>query len=227
MGTDMGQALGAVANPTLLAAHQVDALPESLPIIWSVKGPLRAQVLSTAPNAAHLAVRELQSYMEAKDGWLVVVTQNIDGLHERAGSTNFVELHGSVMRSRCSDPRCPAPAYYDETVPAPGGPLPACRCGNPLRPDVVLFGEAVPEYGMAQRAVLDAELLLVVGTSGQVQPAAGLVGLAALSGAYCVLVNAEPWENPDPDIDAELIGPAEVVLPALVATVQRPPSPGS
>src|SRR5271157_1413537 len=74
---------GMWSDPVLLAAHQVEALPESLPIVWSVKGPLRAQVLATAPNAAHRAVVELQKYIEAKDGWLVVVTQNIDGLHER------------------------------------------------------------------------------------------------------------------------------------------------
>jgi NAD-dependent deacetylase len=128
----------------------------------------------------------------------MVVTQNIDGLHERARSANVIELHGSVMRSRCSDPGCPMEAYSHDTVPAPGGPPMTCTCGKPLRLDVVLFGEAVPAYGMAKRAVCDAEVLLVVGTSGQVQPAVGLVGLAAVSGAYCVLVNAEPWDNPDP-----------------------------
>jgi NAD-dependent deacetylase len=211
---------GMWSDPALLAAHQADALPESLPIIWSVKGPLRAQVLATAPNAAHRAIVELQQYVEAKDGWLVVVTQNIDGLHERAGSTNVIELHGSVMRSRCTGPNCTEEPFHDDTVPAPGGPPLSCRCGRPLRPDVVLFGEAVPAYGMADLVVRDAEVLLVVGTSGLVQPAAGLVGLAAASCAYCVLVNAEPWDNQDPDIDAELIGPAEVVLPALVDAVR-------
>jgi NAD-dependent deacetylase len=216
---------GMWSDPALLAAHQADALPESLPIIWSVKGPLRAQVLATTPNAAHRAVVELQRYMEARDGWLMVVTQNIDGLHERAGSADVIELHGSVMRSRCSSSGCPVPAYPDETVPVAGGPPMTCTCGKPLRPDVVLFGEAVPAYGMAELVVRDADVLLVVGTSGQVQPAAGLVGLAAASGAYCVLVNAERWDDPDPDIDAELIGPAEVVLPALVARLQGRPTP--
>jgi NAD-dependent deacetylase len=214
---------GMWSDPALLAAHQADALPESLPVIWSVKGPLRAQVLATTPNAAHRAVVELQGYLEAKDGWLAVVTQNIDGLHERAGSVKVIELHGSVMRSRCSDPSCVEEAYSDDTVPVPGGPLMACKCGKPLRPDVVLFGEAVPAYRMADLVVRDADLLLVVGTSGQVQPAAGLVGLAAASGAYCVLVNAEPWDDPNPDIDAELIGRTEVVLPTLVAAVRGEP----
>ena len=217
---------GMWSDPVLLAAHQADALPGSLPVVWSVKGPLRAQVLATTPNPAHFAVVDLQRFIEEKGGWLVVVTQNIDGLHERAGTANVIELHGSVMYSCCSDPHCPELPFWDETVPVAGEALPQCRCGRSLRPDVVLFGEAVPAYGAAKRAVADAEVLVVVGTSGLVQPAAGLVGLGAASGAYCALVNAEPWERPDPDIKAELIGPAEAVLPALVAAVQAEPAVG-
>lgn len=213
-------------DPVLLAAHQADALPGSLPVIWSVKGPLRSQVLASAPNAAHRALVELNAYMDAKDGWLAVVTQNIDGLHERAGSPNVIELHGSVVRTRCSNPRCSVPAYADSTVPDPGQPLPTCFCGSPLRPDVVLFGEPVPMARLAEQVVQEADVLLVVGTSGRVYPAAGLVGLAASSGAYCALVNAERWDNTHPALGTELIGPAEVVLPALVAAVSgAEPSP--
>jgi NAD-dependent deacetylase len=124
------------------------------------------------------------------------------------------------MRSRCSDEDCGSFAFEDESVPVPGGALPTCACGKPLRPDVVLFGEPVPAYSMARQVVRDAEVLLAVGTSGQVQPAVGLIGMAATFGAYCVLVNAEPWEHPDPHIAAELIGPAEEILPALVAAVR-------
>ena len=215
---------GMRSDADLFAAHHASALPGSLHIIWAAKGALRAQLLRTEPNAAHRALVDLEHHLLARGGEFANATQNIDGLHQRAGSTRVFELHGSVMRSCCSDRACPLPPFYDESVPVEGAPLPSCRrCGQPLRPAIVLFEEALPAEVMerAEEAARLADVLLVVGTSGVVHPAAGLVDKAAISGAYCALVNTEPWDHPHPDIMETLIGPAGELLPALVNAVAQ------
>jgi NAD-dependent deacetylase len=211
---------GMWSDAELLAAHSASSLPASLPVVWAAKGALRAQLLLTGPNAAHQALVDLERHMVARGGELVIATQNIDGLHQRAGSTGVVELHGSVMYSRCSDRGCSLPPFYDEAVPAEGE-MPMCpRCRrHPLRPAIVLFEEALPAraFRAAERAARTADVMVVVGTSGTVHPAIGLVDVAASAGAFCTLVNAEPWGHPHPSFDCQLVGPAEDVLPALVA----------
>jgi NAD-dependent deacetylase len=219
IGTYRG-AGGMWEDPVLLEAHQVESLPGSLPIIWSVKGPMRARALVARPNAAHLALVQLEAQLLARGGELVVVTQNIDGLHQRAGSTRVLEMHGSMMRSRCSGPRCSLPPFEDTQVPEPGE-LPTCpRCRrHPLRPDVVLFGEALPWETMAaaKSALHQTEILLVVGTSGAVSSATATIDTAAAYGARCVLINKDPWDHPHPKITDTLTGPAEEVLSRVVA----------
>lgn len=219
IGTYRG-AGGMWEDPALLQAHQVESLPESLPIIWSVKGPMRARALTAQPNPAHLALVKLHTQLEARGGYLTLLTQNIDGLHQRAGSVQVLEMHGSMMRSRCSDSRCTLPPFEETQVPQ-HGELPLCpRCQRqPLRPDVVLFGEALPREVMAvaKSALHQAEVLLVVGTSGAVRSATTMIDTAAFYGAHCVLINKDPWEHPHPKIGSTLIGPAEKVLPRVVA----------
>jgi NAD-dependent deacetylase len=203
----------------LLAAHHADALPGSLPIIWATKGPVRAQALAALPNPAHLALAQLEQQLATRDGQLTIATQNIDGLHQKAGSKNVLELHGSVLRSRCSDPGCVLPPFPDQTIPPANGPLPTCpRCNQPLRPDIVLFGERLPApaIDLAKHLSHQADILLVVGTSGVVHPAAGLIEKAATWGAQCYLINKDPWENPHPGITQTLLGPAEQILPQLI-----------
>lgn len=135
-------------------------------LVWEWYEWRRGIVRNAQPNAAHLALAQL------KDA--VVVTQNVDGLHKRAGSTDVIELHGNLLRARC---------VRDGGVsesPEPFGELPPkCGCGALLRPDVVWFGEMLPEaaFERASAAVRAADLLLVIGTSGIVYPAAGLVRL--------------------------------------------------
>lgn len=140
------------------------------------------------PNRAHELLVELE---RAKGDGFLLVTQNVDGLHARAGSRRLVELHGSLLRARCEacGHRFPLPP------PEAFVPPPACpRCGSRARPDVVWFGELVPSgaYGRAEQAFRTAEVALVVGTSGVVEPAASLGRLARLCGAYLVEVNPEP-----------------------------------
>ena len=219
IGTYRG-AGGMWEDPELLEAHQVESLPDSLPIIWSVKGPMRARALAARPNPAHMALVTLERQLVAQGGRLTVVTQNIDGLHQRAGNTEVLEMHGSMMRSRCYNPRCSLEPFEDTQIPAPGE-MPTCpRCQRyPLRPDVVLFGEPLPRSvrSTAESALHQADVLLVVGTSGAVSSATATIDSAVAYGVYCALINKECWDRPHPKVSDTLIGPAEEILPRLAS----------
>lgn len=147
------------------------------------------QVSSVQPNAGHRAVAEWQRHAEVR-----VVTQNIDDLHERAGSRHVAHLHGSLFDFRCS--RCGA--AYDRELPAMPEPVaslapPLCGCGGAIRPGVVWFGEALPDepWEQAVDAVASADVLIVVGTSGIVYPAAGLPSAALAQGIPVIEVNPD------------------------------------
>ncbi|MDQ6801210.1 MAG: NAD-dependent deacylase [Acidobacteriota bacterium] len=133
-------------------------------LVWEWYEWRRSIVRNAEPNAAHRAIASLPDAL--------VVTQNVDGLHHRAGSQNVIELHGNLFRARCvrEETNRDASNPFDELPPR-------CECGALLRPDVVWFGEMLPEgaFAKAGLAVRDADLLLVIGTSGVVFPAAGLV----------------------------------------------------
>ncbi|HUP50239.1 MAG TPA: NAD-dependent protein deacylase [Thermoanaerobaculia bacterium] len=135
-------------------------------LVWEWYEMRRAIIRAAAPNAAHQAVAALPG--------AVVVTQNVDGLHARAGSADVVELHGNIFRVRCTreGTRAARPEPFDSLPPV-------CECGALLRPDVVWFGEMLAEEAIARAstAMIGADLLLVIGTSGVVYPAAGLVSL--------------------------------------------------
>lgn len=157
---------------------------------WRFHDHLRTVIADAVPNPAHLVLAEMEAAL-ASTSEFAVVTQNIDGLHQRAGSTRVIELHGNALQYHCMS--CDAvPA--DVPIPAPEYP-PHCRdCGGVLRPDVVLFGEALPEdaIGEAHDLALRADVMLVVGTSVVVQPAASLPFLALSAGALVVEVNPRP-----------------------------------
>jgi NAD-dependent deacetylase len=180
--------------------------------VWQWYDWRRKKVAQAKPNAGHLAIASWALRLERLD----VVTQNVDGLHERAGSRNVVELHGNIGRVRCA--RCATPAmegetWYDTHPHAP----PACpSCGSSLRPDVVWFGEMLPAAALerAEEAARSCEMLFSVGTSSLVYPAAEIPYLAAASGATVVQVN--PQATPlDPVADFNLRGSAATILPAL------------
>jgi NAD-dependent deacetylase len=196
----------------LMAAHDVSALPGSLDVLWATWGPLRAIVAAAQPNAAHQAIASLGQRFP---GAVTVATQNVDGFHQRAGSRVVAELHGSLFQSRCMT--CDQ-SFSDLEVPE-GIPLSPC-CGAPARPDMVLFGEALPFEASrtAKLACRAADVLLIVGTSGAVSTASGLARYATDYGARTVLVNLEPW-GPDSSrwLTATVTGPAEELLPDLVS----------
>lgn len=148
---------------------------------WRIK-----QVLEAKPNLAHKAIARLEEAGLVK----AVITQNVDGLHRRAGSRNVVELHESILRVRCTG------CSYRSTLEAPPAEIPPrCpECGSLLRPDVVWFGEMLPmhELERAWREASRADLVIVVGTSGVVEPAASIPLVVAESGGSIVNVNPEP-----------------------------------
>lgn len=179
-------------------------------LVWRWYEHRRAGVRAAAPNAGHLALVDLEALVPR----LVVVTQNVDGLHARAGSRDVVALHGDIMLTLCSDEKR---ALDDASLDRATEP-PRCRCGAFARPGVVWFGEALPRDAI-ERAFAEAEsadVCLVVGTSGVVQPAASLPLVARRSGAWVVEINPEPSAL-TPEIDVFLQGKAGAVLPALVA----------
>ncbi len=177
--------------------------------VWQFFLPLLEQVLEVQPNAAHQALVKME---ECCRGEFLLVTQNVDGLHTVAGSKNVAELHGNIRRRRCSNPNCSLEPHYDTTIPKQ---LPLCpNCGQPLRPDIVLFGEMIPvDPGhRAKRALRTVNLFLAIGTSGTVMPAASFVRSAEYAGALTVEMNLAASGA----FQTELLGPAEETLPALV-----------
>jgi NAD-dependent deacetylase len=182
-----------------------------LPGVWEWFDYRRGGVGRCEPNPAHLALASWQERFDV----LTLATQNIDGLHGAAGSRGVLELHGNIWRARC--PRCGARAELrslKEQERPPGCP----ECGDPMRPDVVLFGEMLPAdvYAAAAERAAGCELCFVVGTSALVYPAAGLPLIARHAGAYLVEVNPEP--TPLSEMCHEVLhGPAGEILPALGA----------
>ncbi len=202
-------------DPQQLATPEAFARDPEL--VWRWYAWRRELVDSARPNPAHEALAE----MERRVPSFTLVTQNVDGLHQEAGSENVVELHGNILRSRCP--------FEGETV-EPGeteaAPPPCPNCGAPLRPDVVWFGEMLHPGALeaASEAAQSCDLFFSIGTSSLVYPAAALPYEALESGATLVEVN--PDETPlTPHAAYSLRGPAGSVLPGLAAGTFRDPFP--
>jgi len=183
---------------------------------WRFYGDRFASLRDRQPNGAHRALVELEE-RGLLDG---VITQNIDMLHRRAGTRELVEVHGSIAESRCLD--CGARYPLDEArarLERDGG-VPECDCGRSLKPDVVLFGELLPEAAMERATTLaaGADLLLCVGSSLEVYPVAGLPGLTLRAGGRIALVTQGPTPY-DADAAVKLDGDVEHELQALVAAL--------
>lgn len=161
------------------------------------------------PNEAHLALARLEREF---DGDLLLVTQNIDNLHERAGSTNVLHMHGELMKARCSHCDTVMECSTDLSTEH------SCQsCGQKggLRPHVVWFGEVPLEMERILRALSECDLFVSIGTSGNVYPAAGFVREALAQGARTVELNLEPSEGASLFEEA-IYGPASVVVPEFV-----------
>ena len=187
--------------------------------VWSLFGALRPVALAAQPNAAHRAIAEFERLLTRDARSCTVITQNVDGLHQRAGSVTVIEIHGSLFRTRCSNRECDLAPYRDEEAHVDA--VPHCpRCGAVVRPDVVLFNEELPvdaEWG-AKKALRGCDLFIAVGTSGTVWPAASYVNSAAYEGAHTILVNLEPMHPRNAHFQEEIPGRAEEILPRLLGT---------
>ena len=179
-------------------------------LVWEWYDWRRGIVRAAQPNPGHLALSELQRRTPER---FTLVTQNTDGLHERAGSQDVVKLHGDIWLLQCT--RC-GREERNEQVPLNLLP-PLCRCGGIQRPGVVWFGEMLPEdqWERARRAARTAEVFIAIGTSAVVHPAAGLVLVARLTGARVVIMNPDP--TPVDDLAEWILrGPAGEILPRLI-----------
>ena len=180
--------------------------------------PLLIDILAAKPNNAHYAVAEMQKAGHFK----AIVTQNIDGLHQKAGSSNVLEVHGSLKTATCT--MCYRTYQADEFIPefVETGKVPHCpHCGGVLKPDVVLFGEALPwkMWEKAQEAIAAADLVLVAGSSLEVMPVARLPAEAAMHGAPVIIVNKTPTYM-DVRADVVIRGDVAEILPRIAEKVK-------
>ena len=182
-----------------------DGYRRNQPDAWRWYTERAAKAREVVPNAGHHAIAEIERHV----GEFLLVTQNIDNLHQRAGSKNVLELHGNLREPRCFD--CGARATWSQE--------PVCeQCGGLLRPDVVMFEEDLPEGAMdrAREAAVACDLLLSVGTSNQVWPATEVPRYAIRGGAHVIIVNPDMEGQPTGRRVTYLIGASGEILPRLV-----------
>jgi len=178
-------------------------------LVWEWYCWRRGIIAGSAPNAGHFALAGIEKRAAA----FTLITQNVDGLHDRAGSRNILKVHGDIWDVRCLS--C-GREERDERVEFPELP-PRCGCGGMLRPAVVWFGEGLPQdvWNAAEDAVRSCEVMLVVGTSAVVYPAAGLVPLAKSAGAKVIEINVDETQFSSL-VDFSLRGPSGELLPRLL-----------
>ncbi len=190
-----------------------DAFVRDPRLVWEWYDWRRAAIHRAQPHAGHLALAELERRKAQRGERFTLVTQNVDGLHDRAGNHNVVKLHGDIWLVRCTG--CGA-EQRNEQVPLENLP-PRCQCGELLRPSVVWFGEILPlePWEQALMASSEAQIFLVIGTSAVVYPAAGLAEVARQAGAKLAVVNLEPTPL---DYQAEWVlhGESGKLLPRLL-----------
>jgi len=185
--------------------------------VWRFYNLRRANLAEVQPNAGHRALVDLEQRFGDD---FALITQNVDGLHQAAGSVNVLEIHGSIRRVRCTE--CP---YIVERGVEALPDLPHCeKCNSLLRPDVVWFEEMLPAtiWSRAELAVVRCQCLLVVGTSAMVYPAAGLIATAHEHKARVIEVNLQATPATQ-GVDVSLLGPSGTVLPELVRRVATAP----
>ena len=193
-----------------------DAFRKDPALVWGWYEWRRALVVRAKPNPAHSALADLARHRPE----MVLVTQNVDDLHERAGSTAVLHLHGELLKPRCE--KCSRPYHFSDAIPdlpPDGGRIKPPRCPDCLwhiRPGVVWFGEPIsaPAWSAAVEAARHCELFLCVGTSARVQPAASLGMRASKAGAVTVQVNPNPTDF-DEEVDYCVRAPAGVALPEI------------
>jgi len=183
-------------------------------LVWRFYSERRKQAKTCAPNAAHRALAELEAALGER---LFVCTQNVDPLHEKAGSRRVVHMHGELFKSRCEQPRCSTPPRDDDAayVVRDASELPRCSCGATLRPHIVWFGEVPFDTDRIAAELARCDVFVTVGSSGAVYPAAGFVQhVRARGGVRTVYVGPERPDNAAA-FDEIRLGKAGEVVPGL------------
>ena len=204
------------ASDGLWAGHRIEDVctPEALEnnpaLVWEFYSQRRAQGREASPNPAHHALAKLEAQIGDR---FFLCTQNVDDLHERAGSRRLVHMHGELAKSRCED-ECGRPPIADSTVYQSLNEVPRCPCGARLRPHIVFFGEIPMEMERIQRELDRATVMVVIGTSGSVYPAANFVNWARQTGARTIYIGPERPLNAH-SFATVVEGKAGEVLPAL------------
>ena len=196
-------------DPMIYAS--IDTFRQDPSKYWTIRGDFIREYDNYQPNPAHHALAELEDMGIVRH----VITQNIDGLHKKAGSRNVIEIHGSLRETYCLE--C-GKEYLAPHVPA--GVPPYCDCGGVLKPNTVLFGEQLPHEALEQayREVQTCRAMLVIGTSAVVQPAASLPTIAKQNNAGIVEINPE---KAFPHADLYIAEKAGLAIPAIVEAVKR------
>ncbi|HEY2471808.1 MAG TPA: NAD-dependent deacylase [Terracidiphilus sp.] len=206
------------ASDGLWAGHRVEDVctPEALEmnpaLVWQFYSERREQGAKAMPNPAHIALAEIESKLGDR---FFLCTQNVDDLHERAGSKRLVHMHGELAKSRC-EAECGQLPVEDHHVYKSLAEVGRCTCGARLRPHIVFFGEIPLEMDRIQREIARATLMIVVGTSGSVYPAASFVHWAKQSGARTVYIGPEAPLNAQAFTNV-VEGNAGEVMPGLFA----------
>lgn len=180
--------------------------------VWAFYSARRAQGQKVEPNPAHLALAELEAKIP---GRFFLCTQNVDDLHERAGSIHLLHMHGELAKSRC-EWECGRPPVEDRAVYANLDEVGRCACGGRLRPHIVFFGEVPLEMSRIEREISRSTLMLVIGTSGSVYPAANFVHWGRQAGARTVYIGPERPLNASAFTQI-VEGKAGEVMPGLFA----------
>ena len=191
----------------------IDAFYDDPKLVWEWYTERRENIFSANPNPGHATISELEKFCN-----VIVLTQNIDGLHQRAGSTNVLELHGSIVRIKCTV------CNYIDTISDEFDKLPPlCKCGNILRPDVVWFGEALPQK-VWENAIVHAstcDTMIIAGTSLVVSPANTLPIYAKQNNATLIEVNPEETVM-SKEMDLSIRETSAIALPKLLSQVYSP-----
>jgi NAD-dependent deacetylase len=192
----------------------IDSFRSNPAKVWKMLMEMGALVESVNPNGAHIALAELEALGLIK----MVITQNVDSLHQRAGSNNVVEFHGNFRRLHCDN--CMKSYLRADISLLPLPPL--CSCGGPIRPDIVMFGEGIPPeaYSRAFDAAEKCDMMLVVGTSASVAPASELPRIAKRNGAHVVEINPAASEMSRNIAELHIMESAAPALTKILETVR-------
>ncbi|TBR11982.1 MAG: NAD-dependent deacylase [Candidatus Nitrosotenuis sp.] len=196
-------------DPMQLAT--IDSFYQNPKLVWEWYESRRKNILAAHPNNGHVAISDLAKYRD-----VVVLTQNIDGLHQRAGSKQVFELHGSIIRIKCT-----VCDYKDDITDSFAELPPKCKCGGILRPDVVWFGEALPQdvwYDAINHAK-SCDIMIIAGTSLAVSPANTLPIFAKQNGATLIEINPERTTMSE-DMDLSLRETSANALPHLISLLE-------